>query len=153
MKSIDPTEQAGLGKAAPVLILGSVLLLLAGGLLVYPYTSSRLAISPTMLTPTPQSSNSITAPPVATSAPHTDAPTPTPTLSPIPVLVPTPALPIRIPRASGGWGPATFRIRGYASGDSRKPLYLLLERMTLVDNLIDDAKGLSVLRRHEIVAV
>ena len=96
-----PTQQTGLGLMAHILIWGGILLLLAGGLLAYPYVSSRLATVPPTPTPTAPPPPSATLLPTFTSVAPTGTPassptrsTPTPTLLPSPT--PTPALPTRI---------------------------------------------------------
>ena len=97
MRSVGLGEQTGSGIAAQVLTWGGVLLLLVGGLLAYPYVSSRLATIPPAPTPPP-------SPTVVSASTLTPVPTlfPTPTLfnTPTPTLVPTPtptpALPTRI---------------------------------------------------------
>ena len=76
-----------------MLIVGGVLLLIVGGLLAYPYASSRLADVP----PTPSFSPPAmhTPPPPHTHTP-TFLPTPAPTSSHTPTPTPIPALPTRI---------------------------------------------------------
>lgn len=93
MRNLDPAEQTGGGLTAQILIWGGVLLLVAGGLLTYPYISSRLATFP----PTPAlapSPSPITVPsPTATHVAPTNPPTPVPALTPTPVPTPTPTTP------------------------------------------------------------
>ena len=92
-------EQTGSGVTGQVLTWGGVLLLLIGGLLAYPYVSSRLASVPP--TPTPMLSPTVAATSIPTPVP-TLSPTPTPTLfhtptsTLVPTPTPTPSLPIRI---------------------------------------------------------
>ena len=90
MHSLGSPEQAGGGLTAQVLIWGGVLLLLAGGLLTWPYFSSRLAtFSPTpTFTPSPLPST-VPAPTVTNVVP-TNSPTPIPALTQTPIPTPTP---------------------------------------------------------------
>jgi len=99
MRNLDLKGQAGWGKMAQLLIWGGAVLLFAGGLLVYPYVSSRLAVFPATPTPMAHSPRPTALPLTAahispagtpTAPPHTPAPTPVPTPTP------TPALPTRL---------------------------------------------------------
>lgn len=74
MHDRTPVQQAGRGPIAQAFIWGGLLLLLAGGFLVYPYVGSRLAVP----LPTPTDVSHV-SPPTATSVPLTDTPTSTPT--------------------------------------------------------------------------
>ena len=116
MHNLGSTERTRDGFVAQVLIWGGVLLLLAGGLLTYPYFSSRLTTFPPTLTLAPSPVPSMVPPSTATdvvpansptSTPildHAPMPTPTPTYMPtrtpvpthMPTLTPTPAPPTRI---------------------------------------------------------
>ena len=106
MDNRNAEEQKGLGLTGQVLIWGGVLLLLVGGLMIYPYVRSRLATLPPAPTPTPAFLHPIAPLPTATSAaptstpsplPTSDLPTPpTPTATVIPSPTPTPALPSSI---------------------------------------------------------
>jgi len=84
---------------ARVLIGGGLLLLLIGGVWIYPWVGSRLADIPPTLTPTPPTQPAV-LPPTATRHIPTSSPTtiPSPTLplSPTPTPTPTPAPPTRI---------------------------------------------------------
>lgn len=106
MDNHSAEEQTGLGLTGQVLIWGGVLLLLVGGLMIYPYMRSRLAVLPPAPTPTPAFLHAIAPLPTATSVAPTSTPTsvpasdlptpPTPTPTVIPSPTPTPALPTRI---------------------------------------------------------
>jgi sortase A len=101
----DPgsTEQKALGLLTRGLTWGGALLLVVGGMLAYPYVSSRLAappptsiptvasLEPTVAIPTPTD-----AAPTSTPLPSLAPPTPTATSIPSPAPTPTPALPTRI---------------------------------------------------------
>ncbi len=91
------TGQTGRGLVAQMLIAGGVLLLVAGGLLAYPYVISRLAISPTPRNQVSSEKPGFSPPTTCTpTPPHTSTPISphTPTLPHTPT--PTPALPTRI---------------------------------------------------------
>lgn len=77
-----------------MLIGGGVLLLLVGGVLAYPYVSSRLAAFPPTPSPTPTLLPSTDSPPTIASIVPTL--TPIPTFPHTPTPTPTPALPTRI---------------------------------------------------------
>ncbi len=98
MHNLGSAEQTGIGLIARVLIWGGVLLLLVGGLLAYPYVSSRLAASPPSPAPMPSFLQPTAPLPTITSAAPTSMPTPIPTLTRTPTPTPTPtlALPTRI---------------------------------------------------------
>ncbi|HEY74305.1 MAG TPA: sortase [Thermoflexia bacterium] len=89
--------QTGGGSVAQVLVFGGILLLLVGGLLAYPYVSSRLTVIPPAPTLTLSLGVASTNTPTPTSF-HSPTPklahTSTPTLIPTPT--PTPALPTHI---------------------------------------------------------
>ena len=106
-----PTGQTGSGLTAQVLIWGGVMLLLVGGLLTYPYVSSRLTTFPPAAIPTPPPLPSTTPPTASdgvndrvTDVAPTDPPTPIPSLAHTPIRTatptrtptPTPASPTRI---------------------------------------------------------
>ena len=102
MHDLGSADQTGRSPVAQVLTCGGVLLLLIGGLLAYPYVSSRLATFPSKLIPTSTLARSTAPPPTATTVVPTSIPTPVPTLThtptstPIPTPTSTPALPSRI---------------------------------------------------------
>ena len=110
MHDIGSGEQKGLGLVAQVLTWGGLLLLLVGGLLAYPYVSSRLAAFPPTPTPTPSPPHPTTPLPTVTRVPHTPTllhthtltlthnrtPTNQLTNQPTTIPTPTPALPTRI---------------------------------------------------------
>jgi sortase A len=101
MHNHGSAEQTGLGPTSQILIWGGVLLLLVGGMLTYPYVSSRLAAHPPTLTPTPVFLQLTVTLPTVTSLPPTSTSIPfptfsTPTATPIPSPTSTPALPARI---------------------------------------------------------
>jgi sortase A len=110
MSNLDSTRRRKEETAAQVLIWGGVFLLLAGGMLIYPYISSRMVIIPPTSTPVPSPTNLPTFPPLLavtdTLSPHTPPPTslpastgtPTsePTSPPSPTATTVPALPSRI---------------------------------------------------------
>lgn len=98
MQDFGSAEQAALGPVAQILITGGILLLFVGGVLAYPYVSSRLAAlsptpspTPTLLHPTAPPPTSISATPTSISTPM-----PTPTHNSTLTFTPTPALPTRI---------------------------------------------------------
>ena len=116
MRDMDSKKQAGGVLATRVLIWGGVLLLLSGGLLTYPYVSSRLAAvatapiftpplpSPTSSTPTATTTSTVLPTPTPTrevaldhtpTLAHTHTPEPTP--SPLPTSTPAPPTRIVIP--------------------------------------------------------
>jgi len=106
MRGLGSAEQTGLNLVVQVLTWGGLLLLLVGGLLAYPYVSSRLAAFPPTPTLTPSPPHPTTPLPTVTRVPHT--PTllhthtltlthnRTPTNQPTTIPTPTPALPTRI---------------------------------------------------------
>jgi LPXTG-site transpeptidase (sortase) family protein len=113
MNDTGATKQTGGGPAAQVLIWGGALLLLIGGLLIYPYIDSRLAalpVAPTIMpsstalafpspTPSRSSTSTITPTPLPPQTlPHTPTPTHTrvPEPTPSPTSTPPPALPTHI---------------------------------------------------------
>jgi sortase A len=106
MHNHSSQAQTGRGLTGQILIWGGVLLLLVGGLLAYPYASSRLAAPPPTATSAPAFLQPIVPLPTATRAAPTSTPTSfsppptttasTPTATPIPSPTPTPALPTRI---------------------------------------------------------
>jgi sortase A len=102
MRGLGSAERAGFGIVARVLTWGGVLLLLVGGLLGYPYVSSRLAAFPLTSTPTPSPMHTSVPSPIVTSVTRTPAPTPvvthtsTPTPAPTPTSTPAPAPPTRV---------------------------------------------------------
>ncbi len=96
------SAKKGLSLVAQVLTWGGVLLLLAGGLLAYPYVSSRLAVFPPTPTPLPSTvpPPTITSVPPTPTLPHSHTSTLTCTHTPTHphsyTHTPTPALPTRI---------------------------------------------------------
>ena len=110
MSDLDSTRQREGGAASQVLIWGGVFLLLAGGLLIYPYISSRLVTIPPTSTPVPSPTSLLTFPPIlaVTDTPPPSPPPPTslpastgtpphePTSPPPPTATTAPALPSRI---------------------------------------------------------
>ncbi|MEA3341082.1 MAG: sortase [Chloroflexota bacterium] len=105
MSDVGSEGQAGSGSAAQALVLGGVLLLLVGGLLVYPHVSSRLAIIPHAPPPTLSHSVASTLTPTLTSShspiptlPRTSTPVSGATLIPTHIrgATPTPARPTHI---------------------------------------------------------
>jgi len=76
MHDIGSAEQKGFGLVAQLLIWGGVLLLLAGGLLVHPYVSSRLATFSSTPAPTPSLLHPAALLPTVISAASTNTPTP-----------------------------------------------------------------------------
>ena len=96
MQNFGSTGRTKSGCAAQVLIWGGILLLVAGGLLTFPYVKSRMATFAPTATPTLSSQRSATLLPTHTPSPlpiHTRTPLPTHTLAssdPIPTHTATP---------------------------------------------------------------
>ena len=77
-------NKKGLGLVAQVLVWSGLLLLLIGGLLAYPYVSSRLTVFPPTPTPLPSTAPppTVTSVPPTPTFPHTHTPTLTHTCTP-----------------------------------------------------------------------
>ena len=97
MQDVGSGGQDGSGIVAQVLTWGGVLLLIGGGILMYPYVNSRLATIPPAPTLPPAPSVAPTSTPTTTPAPlPTLTLPPTSTPAPTPTSTPTPAPPTRI---------------------------------------------------------
>lgn len=83
MRDPGSAEQKGLGLVAQALVWGGILLLLVGGLLAYPYVSSRLAVFPSTPTLTPFPPHPTASPAAVTRI------VPTPTFTHTPINQPT----------------------------------------------------------------